>query len=99
APKWRRASSFPRGAGSASASSPRGCVGTFFAALPGQTIIAAKGWRLARGCRAREPVRTSGGAVIDVMEASKDRYCDDLCSLGVAMWRKGHRRAERTLSD
>ena len=33
------------------------------------------------------------------MEASKDRYCDDLCSLGVVMPRKWHRRAGRTLSN
>jgi hypothetical protein len=42
---------------------------------------------------------TSCGVLIDVMEASKDRYCDDLCSLDASMRRKWQRRAGRTLCN
>jgi hypothetical protein len=46
-------------------------------------------------CRAQKSVLsgTSCGVLIDVMEAAKDRYCDDLCSLDASMRRKWHRRA------
>jgi putative tryptophan/tyrosine transport system substrate-binding protein len=55
--------------------------------------------RISLPCRAQESVRTSSGMLIDVMETSKDRYRDDLCSLGVSRRRKWLRRAGRTLSD
>jgi ABC-type transport system substrate-binding protein len=52
-------------------------------------------------CRAQKSVLsgTSCGVLIDVMEAAKARYCDDLCSLGASMRRKWQRRAGRTLPN
>ena len=41
----------------------------------------------------------SCGPLIDMMEASKDRYCNDLSSLGAPMRRKWQGRAGRTLSN